>query len=138
LIRLAHLAEDRALQELGKNRARVEQTQTWLSKLAADLATTRVGAILAPSARMAAGPLAAAAHRGRAIQVSSDGLRERLVEALEAEEKTRLAVIDAKLRLRTLQRVATKREVHERAAKRRTEIRRMDEIQRGLRPEGGS
>ena len=136
LIRLAHLEEDRTLQQLGKTRSVVEQTETSLGELAADFATTRVGAVLAPGTTLDAGLLATAAMCGRGIQVRTDLLQHRLVGARAAEETARGAVVKAKLRMRTLRRVSAQRDAREQLLERRAEMRRMDEIQRGLRPDG--
>jgi flagellar export protein FliJ len=138
LIRLAGLEEDRTLQQLGKTRMVVEQTETSLGKLAADFATTRAGAILTSGATMEAGVLATAAICGRGIQVRTDSLQHRLVGARAAEETARVAVVKAKLRLRALRRVSEQRDAREQLLERRAEMRRMDEIRRGLRLDGES
>jgi hypothetical protein len=115
-----------------------EQTETSICRLAADFATTRVGAILTSGLTMEAGVLATAAICGRGIQVRTDSLQNRLMGARAAEETARVAVVKAKLRLRTLRRVSAQRDAREQLLERRAEMRRMDEIRRGLRLDGES
>ena len=86
MIRCAHLKEDRALQDLG-----------------------RTCVVIEPGAQRDAGTLALLAHSGRGIDWRSQEHKARLIHARAAEEEARVAAVEAKLKLRTLQRADAQR-----------------------------
>ncbi len=86
MIRFARLKEEQALQELG-----------------------RACVVLEPGAQRDAGTLALLAHSGRGINWRSQEHKVRLIHARAAEEEARVAAVEAKLKLRTLQRADAQR-----------------------------
>ena len=138
LIRLARLNENRALHRLGEARSLAESTRSSLQSLEGQIDSTWAGSVLARAGQLDAGGLASNDQRTRGLGLQADALKETLTSAREAEENARAAVVDAKLRLRTLRSAAAKREAQERQLQRRAEIRRMDESRRGMRSDEDS
>ena len=131
LIRLARLEEDRALQTLGRARMAVDRTLMGLRTATDQLSGTLVGAVLESGQTMTAARLAVEACCGRALQRRADELQQRLVGEREVEEEARVAVVEAKRKVRALRRAADRRAAREKLLRRRVESRRLDEIQRG-------
>ena len=135
LLRLARLHENRTLQTLWKARAVVETTQESLQTLEGKLASTHTGAVLPQGRKLDAAILVANAQYAASLELGSQALKQELEGARAHEEGARVEVVNAKLRLRTLQSAAAKRKAREGLLMRRAEARRMDEAGRGMRPD---
>ncbi len=133
VIRLARLDENRMLRQLAHTRGAVEEIEDSLQTLHQQIEQTRVGTVLSAEARTDGAMLATFGRSVRDLNVTAERTNQRLVTALQAEEIARVAVVRAKLRLRTLRRVAKQREASTRLLARRAEIRRLDEVRRGFR-----
>ena len=135
LIRLASLTESRTLRALGEARSVVDGTRRSLQAITGSLDSTSAGSVLPRMQTLDAGSLAGNEQRARGLGLQAVGLERTLASACEAEEAARKAVVQAKLRLRMLRNAAAKRAAQERRVLRRSEIRRMDEAGRGVRPD---
>ncbi len=135
LIRLASLNESRTLRALGEARSLVDGTRRSLQAIAGSLDSTSAGSLLPRMQTLDAGSLAGNENRARGLGLQAVALERTLASACESEESARKAVVQAKLRLRTLRNAAAKRAAQERRVLRRSEIRRMDEACRGARPD---
>lgn len=135
LIRLASLNESRTLRALGETRSVVDGTRRSLQAIAGDLDATSAGAVLPRMQTLDAGSLAGNEQRAHGLGLQAVALERTLAGACEAEEAARKAVVQGKLRLRTLRNAAAKRAAQERRVLRRSETRRMDEARRGVRPD---
>ncbi len=133
LIRLASLNESRTLRALGEARSVADGTRRSLQAITGSLDSTSAGSVLPRMQTLDAGSLAGNENRARGLGLQAVALERTLVSACEAEEAAREAVVQAKLRLRTLRNAAAKRAAQERRVLRRSEIRRMDEVGRGMR-----
>ena len=94
-----------------------------------------MGALLPAGQSLSANTLMLSGQCGTGLERSSEILAAELTRAREQEENAREALVQAKLRLRTLRSAKERREKREGLERRRREVRRMDEATRGLRPE---
>ncbi|MCH6560926.1 MAG: hypothetical protein O7B23_13110 [Deltaproteobacteria bacterium] len=135
LIRLASLNESRTLRALAEARSVVDGTRRSLQAIAGDLDATSAGSVLPRMQTLDAGSLAGNEQRAHGLGLQAVALERTLAGACEAEQAARKAVVQGKLRLRTLRNAAAKRAAQERRVLRRSETRRMDEARRGVRPD---
>lgn len=137
LIRLARLEESRTLQTLGEARSATDRAKHSLTTLERQLAAARVAALLPAGHRLSAETLISGARCTVGLEHTSRTVSAELTRTRAQEEEARRALVQAKLRLRTLRSATARREKREGLERRRREVRRMDEATRGLRPEEG-
>ena len=129
LIRLAKLAEDRTLQDLGRARQNTDRIENELTVLTELRESARPSAVLLTGAKLEAAQIAGEGERAAALGLRGEALEHDHIGANEVEERARSAVVESKRKIRALRRADSRRRDRERQLQRRVEMRRMDEME---------
>lgn len=130
LIRLAELDARRALHALGAARGVVQQSERFLLDLRSRIGSTYGNCALADGEQRAVEALAVNYRCIGVLENQASGVGERLQGERERENEARQAVAKAKLKLRALENVASRRQERERLEHQRREQKMIDELTR--------
>ncbi len=132
-LRLARIDERRALSQLGAARARTVALEDRLAVLDTLRAEARNGMAPGTGSLIAAEVLQQHGARLASAQLLIHGVNAKLGEARGAEEATRAALAQRRLRVRVVSNALSRREARERLHARRRESQRIDEAARASR-----